>query len=107
MFGPHPIGAERFATVSSGTSFAQVAGAILHEPVRVQNPDKDQLRAVHRRRELVGGMRSAGIDNHRPLLRLGGSDGAVATDGTVGRPALPTAVTVAGVAVGAFGPADV
>ena len=28
-FGPHPIGAERFATVSSGRSFAQVAGAIL------------------------------------------------------------------------------
>jgi hypothetical protein len=29
MFGPHPSGAERFATVASGTSFAQVAGAIL------------------------------------------------------------------------------
>ena len=28
-FGPHAIGAERFATVSNGTSFAQVAGAIL------------------------------------------------------------------------------
>jgi len=28
-FGPHAIGVERFATVSSGPSFAQVAGAIL------------------------------------------------------------------------------
>ena len=28
-FGPHAIGTERFGAVSSGTSFAQVAGAIL------------------------------------------------------------------------------
>jgi hypothetical protein len=28
-FGPHPIGSKRFAAVSSGRSFAQVAGAIL------------------------------------------------------------------------------
>jgi hypothetical protein len=41
--GPHPIGAERFATVSGGSSLAQVAGAILHEPARVQNPDKDAV----------------------------------------------------------------
>ena len=41
-FGPHPIGAERFATVSSGRSFAQVAGAILGKQGRVQNPDKDE-----------------------------------------------------------------
>jgi hypothetical protein len=30
-FGPHAIGAERFAAVSSGTSFAQVEGVILGE----------------------------------------------------------------------------
>jgi hypothetical protein len=42
-FGPHAIGAERFATVSSGTSFAQVVGAILHKQARVQNPDKDEV----------------------------------------------------------------
>jgi hypothetical protein len=29
MIGPLPMGADRFATVSSGRSFAQVAGAIL------------------------------------------------------------------------------
>src|SRR5215211_5438980 len=51
-------------------------------------------------------MRSAGIGNHPPLLRLVGSAGAVAAGGTVGLPALATAVTVAGVAVGAFGAAD-
>lgn len=28
-FGPHAIGAERFVAVSSGESFAQVAGTIL------------------------------------------------------------------------------
>jgi hypothetical protein len=53
-----------------------------------------------------GRMRSAGIGNHPPLLRLVGSAGAVAAGGTVGLPALATAVTVAGVAVGAFGAAD-
>src|SRR5215218_816724 len=41
-FGPHAIGAERFATVSSGTSFAQVVGGILRKRVPVQNPDKDE-----------------------------------------------------------------
>lgn len=41
-FCPHPIGTQRFATVSSGTSFAQVAGAILRKQARVQNPDKDE-----------------------------------------------------------------
>jgi hypothetical protein len=40
-FGPHPIGAERFVTVSSGKSFAQVAGTILRKQARGQNPDKD------------------------------------------------------------------
>jgi hypothetical protein len=42
-FGPHAIGAERSLTVSSGTSFAQVAAAILQKPARAQNPDKDAL----------------------------------------------------------------
>jgi hypothetical protein len=52
-FGPHPIGCERFLTVSnglqrspavsSGRSFAQVAGAILRKQARGQNPDKDEV----------------------------------------------------------------
>jgi hypothetical protein len=41
--GPHASGAERFATVSSGPSFAQVADPILGKQARVQNPDKDAL----------------------------------------------------------------
>jgi hypothetical protein len=41
-----------------------------------------------------------------PLLGLMGSAGAVAAGGTVGLPALATAVTVAGVAVGVSGAAD-
>jgi hypothetical protein len=53
-----------------------------------------------------GGMRSAGIGNHPPLVGLVGSAGAVAAGGTVGLPALATALTVAGVAVGAFGASD-
>jgi hypothetical protein len=43
MFGPHPIGTERFVAVCSGASFAQVAGAILGKQDRVQNPDKDEV----------------------------------------------------------------
>jgi len=39
-FGPPAIGTERFITVSNGTSFMQVAGAILGKQVRAQNPDK-------------------------------------------------------------------
>jgi hypothetical protein len=42
-FGPHSIGAERFPTVSSGASFAQVAGAILGKQAGAQNPDKDEV----------------------------------------------------------------
>jgi hypothetical protein len=42
-FGPHAIGAERFPTVSSGRSFAQVAGAILRKRALGQNPDKDEV----------------------------------------------------------------
>jgi hypothetical protein len=53
-----------------------------------------------------GGVGSAGIGNHPPLLGLVGSAGAVAAGGTVGLPALATVVTIPGVAVGAFGPAD-
>jgi hypothetical protein len=41
--GPHPIGTQRFATVSSGTAFAQVAGAILRKQARVQISDKDEV----------------------------------------------------------------
>jgi hypothetical protein len=67
---------------------------------------EDELRAVRWRRELFGGVGSAGIGNHPPLLRLVGSAGAVAAGGAVGLPALATALTVAGVAVGAVGPAD-
>jgi hypothetical protein len=40
LLGPHAIGAERFATVSSGSSFAQAAGPILRKQARVQNPDE-------------------------------------------------------------------
>src|SRR4029450_9500340 len=42
MPGPHAIGAERFATVSSSASFAQVAGALLGKQARVQISDKDE-----------------------------------------------------------------
>jgi hypothetical protein len=42
-FGPHPIGTERFIAVSSGTSFAQVTGAILGEQAQVENLDKDEV----------------------------------------------------------------
>jgi hypothetical protein len=37
--GEHAIGSERIATVSSGTSFALVAGAILGKQARVENPE--------------------------------------------------------------------
>jgi hypothetical protein len=40
-FGPHAIGAERFVAVSSGGSFAQVAGPILGKWSPGLNPDKD------------------------------------------------------------------
>ena len=43
MFGPHAIGTERFPTVTSGSSFTQVAGAILQKQARLQNPDKDEV----------------------------------------------------------------
>jgi hypothetical protein len=42
-FGPHAIGAERFATVSSGSSLAQVACAILGNQARVENLDRDEV----------------------------------------------------------------
>jgi hypothetical protein len=42
-FGPHAIGAERFPTVSSGRSFAQVASPILGKRARGLNPDKDEV----------------------------------------------------------------
>jgi hypothetical protein len=45
-FGPHPIGIKRFATVSSGRSFAQVPGAILGKQARLQNPDKTPMAGV-------------------------------------------------------------
>jgi hypothetical protein len=43
QLGPHAIGTERFPTVSSGSSFTQVAGVILGKQARVQNPDKDEF----------------------------------------------------------------
>src|SRR5215218_11250442 len=55
---------------------------------------------------LVGLLGSAGIGRHLALLRRVGSAGAVAAAGTVGLPALATALTVAGVAVGPVGAAD-
>ena len=42
-FGPHAIGTERSLTVFSGTSFAQVAAAILGKQARGQNPDKEEV----------------------------------------------------------------
>jgi hypothetical protein len=42
-FGPHAIGPERFATVSSGTSLAQVAGTILGKQTEVENPEKHEV----------------------------------------------------------------
>jgi len=57
-FGPHPIGTERFPTVSSGTLFAQVAGAILQKQARGQNPDKDEVRGPDESRSLRGARRT-------------------------------------------------
>ena len=37
------IGTERFGAVSSGTSFAQVVGAILRKQTHAQNPDKTPM----------------------------------------------------------------
>ena len=42
-FGPHPIGAERFVTVSSGRSFAQVAGTILRKQARGRTLIRDEV----------------------------------------------------------------
>jgi hypothetical protein len=42
-FGPQAIGTERFPTASSGSSLAQVAGAILGKQAWVENPDKDEV----------------------------------------------------------------
>jgi hypothetical protein len=36
-------GSQRSPAVSSGKSFAQVAGAILRKQARGQNPDKDEV----------------------------------------------------------------
>jgi hypothetical protein len=41
-----PSGSQRSPAVSSGGSFAQVAGAILREQARGQNPDKDEVQAL-------------------------------------------------------------
>src|SRR5829696_10397380 len=38
-----PSGSQRSPAVSSGRSFAQVAGAILRKQARGQNPDKDEV----------------------------------------------------------------
>jgi hypothetical protein len=66
--GPHPIGTERYAAVTSGTAFAQVVVVTLGRQDRVQNPDKDELRAVHRRRELSGRGGISGRRQPSPLL---------------------------------------
>jgi hypothetical protein len=71
MFGPHAIGSERFAMVSSGRSFAQVAAGILQRQARVQNPDKDEVQ------RLVLGMVSTSVGT-----------GRASTDGP-GRPSTP------------------
>jgi hypothetical protein len=46
-FGPHLVHTqsepEQCAAVSSGASFAQVAGVILQKQARVENPDKDEV----------------------------------------------------------------
>ena len=46
MFGPHAIGTERFLAVSSGASFAQVAGAILGKQAVVQISDRRRSRQI-------------------------------------------------------------
>jgi hypothetical protein len=43
QLGPHARGAERFAAVCNGASFAHVAGVILHKQAQVQNPEKDEV----------------------------------------------------------------
>jgi hypothetical protein len=43
-----PSGSQRSPAVSSGRSFAQVAGAILGKQARGQNPDKDALLRIER-----------------------------------------------------------
>ena len=45
-FGPHAIGTERFLAVSSGASFAQVAGAILGKQAVVQISDRRRSRQI-------------------------------------------------------------
>ncbi len=46
LLGPHAIGTERFAMVSSGSSFAQAADPILGKHAWVQNPDKDEVQVL-------------------------------------------------------------
>jgi hypothetical protein len=52
---PQPSGTERFVTVSSGSSFTQVAEAILPKQARLQNPD--DVEAEVRRLEALGATR--------------------------------------------------
>ena len=66
LLGPvtHTIGTEGFPTVSSGASFAQVAGAILQLQALVQNPDKDEAAGSSPARPTTPGLT---CDNARPL----------------------------------------
>jgi hypothetical protein len=91
-FGPDAIGAERFATVFSGTSFVQVARAILQERARVQNPDKDEVSspvcdrstlpywAAGRDPGLPGDDASEASQRHRRAGRWSGLSGQIAAD---------------------------
>jgi hypothetical protein len=67
-FGPHAIGAERFPTVTGGSSFTQVAGAILQKQARVQNPDKDEVPGSSPGRPTTQPSRSR---SRRPIIDAG------------------------------------
>jgi hypothetical protein len=88
-----------YAATVSGTSRCLDSG-----PVSQSGSHDYELSAAVN--DCSGRVRSGGIGNHPPRLGLVRSAGAVAAGGAVGLPALATALTVAGVAVGAFGAAD-
>jgi hypothetical protein len=69
-FGPHAIGVERFATVSSGPSFVQVAGGILGKQARVENPDKTPMaRGRHEGMRIGHARPSSALVRQSPLVR--------------------------------------
>src|SRR4029453_11628507 len=69
-FGPHAIGAERFATVSSGRSFAQVAGAILQKQAPGQNPDKDEAAGSSPARPTTPGLTCGNTCRRSPSIAV-------------------------------------